>query len=181
MLITSPFYRWSFVPYILQKLCRLSKLSSRGHGNNLSLFHDFHIRWCSCRLTVTWQVTLVEQVYQLFPSTRVQPPIFSAVRVARSLVFCVLCCWSLFLLLSLFFWPLRCLSIFDLWILITPLVSYWFWLPLWFLTDSDYPFGFFKLFNSINASCALKLISAFLLIILCCIIRLLIHTKYFFN
>jgi hypothetical protein len=51
------------------------------------------------------------------------------------------------------FWPLCCLSFFDLRILITPLVSfdhcvvcpssiYGFWLPLWYLrfTDSDYPF-----------------------------------------
>jgi hypothetical protein len=60
------------------------------------------------------------------------------------------------------FWPLCCL--FDMRILITPLVSfghcvvcsiYGFWLPLWYLlaivlsvryTDSDYPFGIFKLF-----------------------------------
>jgi hypothetical protein len=63
-------------------------------------------------------------------------------------------------------WPLYCLS-FDIQILITPLVScshyivcpsiYRFWLPLWYLvaivlsvllryTDSDYPFGIFKLF-----------------------------------
>ena len=63
------------------------------------------------------------------------------------------------------FWPLCCLSFFDLWILITPLVSfdhcvvfpsliYGFWLPLWYLLaivlsvllwfmDSDYPFGIF--------------------------------------
>ena len=59
-------------------------------------------------------------------------------------------------------WPLCCLS-FDIWILITPLVSsghcvvcpliYGFWLPLWYLLaivlsvlwfmDSDYPFGIF--------------------------------------
>ena len=60
-------------------------------------------------------------------------------------------------------WPLCCLFFFDLWILITPLVScshcvvcsssiYGFWLPLWYLvaivlsvllrfTDSDYPSG----------------------------------------
>jgi hypothetical protein len=63
------------------------------------------------------------------------------------------------------FWPLCCLS-YDLRILITPLVSfdhyvvcpmiYGFWLSLWYLltimlsvlwfTDSDYPFGIFKLF-----------------------------------
>jgi hypothetical protein len=63
---------------------------------------------------------------------------------------------------------LCCVSFFDLQILITPLVSfghcvvcpsliYRFWLPLWYLlaivlcvllwfTDSDYPFGIFKLF-----------------------------------
>ena len=63
------------------------------------------------------------------------------------------------------FWPLCCLTFFDLQILITPLVSfghcvvcysliYWFWLPLWYLlaivlsdllrfTDSDYLFGIF--------------------------------------
>jgi len=38
------------------------------------------------------------------------------------LVFCVVICRSLFVLLSFFFWPLRCL-LFDLWLLITPLVS----------------------------------------------------------
>ena len=63
------------------------------------------------------------------------------------------------------FWPLYCLFIVDLLILITPLVSfghcivcsssiYWFWLPLWYLlaivlsvlrrfTDSDCTFGIF--------------------------------------
>jgi hypothetical protein len=63
------------------------------------------------------------------------------------------------------FWPLCCLFFFDIWILITPLVSfghcvvcsssiYGFWLPLWYLLtivlfvllrymDSDYPFGIF--------------------------------------
>ena len=77
---------------------------------------------------------------------------------------------------KLFFWPLCCLFFLDLRILITPLISsnssndhcvvcssfiYGFWLPLWCLqalllaivlsvllrfTDSDYPFGIFKLF-----------------------------------
>jgi hypothetical protein len=65
-------------------------------------------------------------------------------------------------------WPLWCLFFFDIRLLITTLVScghcgvcsssiYGFWLPLWYLlvivfsvllryTDSDYHFGFFKLF-----------------------------------
>ena len=72
-------------------------------------------------------------------------------------------CRSLFVLLYFFFWPLCCLSFFDIRILITPLVScghcvvcpsliYRFWLHLWYLvaivlsvllwyTDSDYTFG----------------------------------------
>ena len=51
------------------------------------------------------------------------PSVLSGVRVTRSLVLCVLFCRSLFVLLSLFFWQLHCLSFFD----------YRFWLPLWYL------------------------------------------------
>ena len=36
---------------------------------------------------------------------------------------CVMLCWSLLVLLYLFFWPLCCLFFFDIQILITPLVS----------------------------------------------------------
>ena len=46
-------------------------------------------------------------------------PVFSEVRVVRSLVLCVVFCRSLFVLLSFFFWSLCCLSFFG------------FWLPLW--------------------------------------------------
>jgi hypothetical protein len=56
-----------------------------------------------------------------FQSTWVHPG-FSGVCVARSLVFCVMFHRSLFVLLSLFFWPLCCLS-FDLLLLVNPLVS----------------------------------------------------------
>jgi len=48
---------------------------------------------------------------------------FSVVRVTRSLLFCVVFCRSLFVLLSNFFWPLCCLSFFDLRLLIIPLIS----------------------------------------------------------
>jgi hypothetical protein len=58
-------------------------------------------------------------------------PVFSGVRIARGLVFCVVFCMSLFVLLYFFFWPLRCLSFFDLHI------------------HFDYPFGIFKLFFTI--------------------------------
>jgi hypothetical protein len=45
------------------------------------------------------------------------PPVFSRVRVTRSLVLCIFCS-SLFVLLSFFFWSLCCLFFFDLRILI---------------------------------------------------------------
>jgi hypothetical protein len=48
---------------------------------------------------------------------------FSEVRVAWSLVFCVMFCRSLFVLLSFFPWPLYCLPFFDVRLLVTPLAS----------------------------------------------------------
>jgi hypothetical protein len=47
-------------------------------------------------------------------------PVFSRVHVTRSLVLCVMFCRSLFVLLSFVFWPLCCLFVFDLRILVTP-------------------------------------------------------------
>ena len=42
-------------------------------------------------------------------------PVFSKVRVVRSLVLCVVFCSSLFVLLSFFIWSLCCLSFFGFW------------------------------------------------------------------
>ena len=51
-------------------------------------------------------------------------PVFLAgVCVGRSLVFCVVFCKSLFVLLFFFFLPLHCLPHFELWPLITTLLS----------------------------------------------------------
>ena len=47
-------------------------------------------------------------------------PVFSVVRVARSLVFYVILCRLLFVLLSFFFCSLHCPSFFELRVLITP-------------------------------------------------------------
>ena len=69
-------------------------------------------------------LTLVAQELLSLPEHMSSPPVFSEVCVARSFVFCVMFCRSLFVLLSLFFWPLCC---------------------LW-CTESDYHFGIFKLF-----------------------------------
>jgi len=62
----------------------------------------------------------VEPEHSTLPEHLCTAPVFGGVRVARSLVFYEVFCRSLFVLLSFFFWPLRCLSFFDLWILITP-------------------------------------------------------------
>jgi len=92
------------------------------------------------------------------------PPMISVVRVARSLVFCVVFCRSLFVLWSLFFWSLCCLSFGHCVVCLLAIVLSVFW-PLCCLSfvhcvvcllsivlsvlrfmDSDYSFGIFKLF-----------------------------------
>ena len=72
---------------------------------------------------VTRRVPLVEQELLTLPEHLISSPDFNGVYVAQSLAWCVVFCRSLFVLYSFFFWPLCCLSSFDLWILITPLVS----------------------------------------------------------
>ena len=84
-------------------------------------------------------VPLVERELPTLPEHLPLPPVFSGVRVARSLVFCMVFCVSLFIILLFLLWPLRCLSFSDLRLLITPLA-----ITLSVLlrfTTSDYPFG----------------------------------------
>ena len=78
-------------------------------------YHQFVIR-------VTQWVLLVQQELLSLPEHLSSPLVFSWVCVARSSVFCVMFCRSLFLLLFFFFWPLYCLSFYDLQIPTTPLV-----------------------------------------------------------
>jgi hypothetical protein len=68
-------------------------------------------------------VSHVEQELLTLPEHLSSPSVFSVVRAAQSLVFCVMFCRSSFAFLSFFIWPLCCLSFFDLRLLITPLVS----------------------------------------------------------
>ena len=68
--------------------------------------------------TIDWRVTLLRNYLNVMICTWVHTRFFSGVCVPWSLVLCVMCCISLFVLLSFFFWLL-----FDLRILITPLVS----------------------------------------------------------
>ena len=67
-------------------------------------------------------MTLVEQELHSLPEHLSSPPVFSSVRVTRSLVFCI-CFADRCLSFFTFLWPLCCLFI-----------------------DSDFPFGVFKLF-----------------------------------
>jgi hypothetical protein len=61
--------------------------------------HDFHIKWCSCRLILTQRVSHVDQKRLTF---------FAApgVRVARPLVFCVVFCGSFVCLCVPFHFPI---------------------------------------------------------------------------
>ena len=65
----------------------------------------------------------VEQELPTIPEHPYSPSVLSGVRVARSLVYCVVFCRSAFALLYFFFRPLCCLF-FDLRILINPLVFF---------------------------------------------------------
>ena len=83
--------------------------------------HDFHIKWCSCRVTVKRRVSLVEQELIFLLEHLSSLPVFSGVRVARSLVFCVL------LIIICLFSVGHCI--------VCPSI-YGFWLPLWCLQTS---------------------------------------------
>jgi len=90
----------------------------------VNTFRSFSHSWLITGFIIilTRQVPLVEQELLTIPEHRSLPTCVSGLRVARSLVLCVMFCRSLFVLLSFFFSLLCCLS-FDLRILITPLVS----------------------------------------------------------
>ena len=86
-------------------------------------FYDFSWLNTGFVTRVTRQVSQVKQELLTFPEYQSSPSVLSGVHISRSLVLCVMFCRSLFVLLYFFFWPLCCLSFFDLRILITPLVS----------------------------------------------------------
>jgi hypothetical protein len=66
-------------------------------------------------------LSLEQEIFTL-PEPMSSPSVLCGVRVARSLVFCVIICRSLFALMFFFIWQLCCLF-FDLRLLIDPLVS----------------------------------------------------------
>jgi hypothetical protein len=90
----------------------------------------------------------VEEELPTLPEHVSSPSVFIGVRVTQYLVFCVAFCRLLFALLSVFIWPLLCLS-FDLRLLITLLVFF----------KSDHYFtalnsqDFYIIFQYYNISC----------------------------
>ena len=91
----------------------------------------------------TKRVLHVEQQLFTIPEQLCSLPDFSGIRVARSFVFCVMFCRSLFVLLFFFLWQLCCRSFLDLRLLITSLVSSCFFLycasesPIYSRTSSN--------------------------------------------
>ena len=85
--------------------------------------YHFHTRWCSCRLTVTWHMSLVKQTLLILPKHPSWPPAFNGVTCCSIITFSTVFCRSLFVFLSFFLWPLYCLFFFNLRLMITPLIS----------------------------------------------------------
>ena len=108
--------------------------------------HDFHIKWCSCHLTVIWWMLHVEQKQLTLPEHLSYTLSIVDVCVAWSLVFCVMFWRSLFVLFPFGhcnFCPLITLLAFVISVLwfttfdysfghcnVCPLI-YSFWLPFW--------------------------------------------------
>ena len=119
--------------YLYHKWPRIFS-TCREHFPILSSFMTYH-RFVT---GATRRVVLVGQKLPTLPERLGTPTVFSCVRVARPLVFCVVFSKSLFVLLSFFYWSYYCLSFFDLRILIAPLLSS---IPLWQQGTTDSVFN----------------------------------------
>ena len=130
MFFSFPIFRlWAYLMKVIQKRVVRIKFDIYVFITNgvaiLALskwrLHAFHIKWC--RLTVTRWCNMWRRTVTI-PEHLSSPPI----RVALSLVFRVMFCWSLFVLLPFFFWPLYCLSFFDWRLLIASSFSCMFYM-----------------------------------------------------
>ena len=97
----------------------------------------------------TRRVPLVVQEFRIFPEHLSSPLVFSGVRV--------MCIGfrSLFVPLSIFFWPLYCLSFFDLRILITPLVSSVFFQYCLYLSRYWWPIAWLNSYGCLDCPLAM--------------------------
>ena len=109
-------------------MCLSVLRNSWNHKSELRLLLSWWLLITYCRDTKPWlwdkTVRYRFHIYHNFHSTSWFVYLFGGVRVTRSLVLhASMFCWSLFVLLYFFFWPLCCLFFFDIQILIATLVS----------------------------------------------------------
>jgi hypothetical protein len=74
---------------------------------------------------VVWECYSSEAETANSAKQRSSPSVLSGIRVARSLVFCVVCCVGSFVPLSIFVWSLYFLSLFNLRLLLTHVILYY--------------------------------------------------------
>jgi ribosomal protein S26 len=123
---------WHRVQYICLSLTHLNVHIDKGSIHvkvcrNTS--RTFPHSWLVAR--ITRRVPLVEQKLLTLPEDMSSPPVFSVVRVTRSLVLCVCFADRCLSFCTFFFWSLCCLFFFDirimvasLWYLQTLLIEY---------------------------------------------------------
>jgi len=75
-----------------------------------------------------WYIQSSKQELFILPEHLSSPLEFSGVRVTRSLVLYISFVYRCLSFCTFFFWPLCCLFFFDIRILITPLVSYMYFI-----------------------------------------------------
>jgi hypothetical protein len=116
-MLLSPWFRQT-----IQNICTTN--DSRYFPILVSITWSFLHSWLITGFVtrVARRVPLVVHELLTFPENMGSSPVCSGIRVARSLVFCVVNWWSSFVLLSFYLWAL-CFRSLDLWILITPLFS----------------------------------------------------------
>ena len=85
--------------------------------------HDFHIRWCRCRIPRTWPIPLVQQEHLILPEHSSSSTTFIWVRVDQNVVFYVVFCWPLFVLLSFSFLVIMLSILLLIRLLVTCLIS----------------------------------------------------------
>ena len=107
-----------------------SKLQTTWHRDIIclqSIIHSLSHPWVIIGFVrrVTWRVPLVEQEVLTFTEHLSSPLLCNEVCVAQSLVFCGVFCRSLLFLsfYNICSLPSYCLSLFDLWLLVTTLLS----------------------------------------------------------
>jgi hypothetical protein len=116
---------WRSPPWLGWPLWNICVTNYHGYVPLVNTSQSFPHSWLITGFVtrLTRRMSLMEQELPTLPEHLGSPPVFSGVRVTRSLVLFVCFVGSLFVPLYFFFWPLCCLFFFDIWILITPLVS----------------------------------------------------------